>query len=61
MERRQGLEGQEVVGVGRPVRLAPGRIEHVHRLPQADIGADGPHGGRVELRQAAATASMESA
>ena len=40
------LEGKEVVGMGRPVGFSPGRVQHVHRLTQADLRADGPQGGR---------------
>ncbi len=47
VEGRQRLEGQEIVGMGRPVRLAPGRIEHVHGLAEADVGTDSPDGGRA--------------
>ena len=46
MEGGHRLQGHQVVGVGRPVRLPPRRVEDVHGGGQTDTGADGPEGRR---------------
>ncbi len=53
MEGRHGLEGDQVVGVGRSIGLPARRVQDVHRLAQADLHPDGPHDGCGRARAGA--------